>query len=144
MPTHDPKPIIVFVHGAWQDTSCFDIVRAQLSTYDYLSTAVPLPSTGASSPSQQTHLEDVIAIRNTLEQLILVGERDVLLVLHSYGGIPGCGAIKGLEKSMRKCIGGRGGIIGCVFIAAILPLRGQSLSNVLKDWEFPYLTVEIS
>ena len=144
MPTLDPKPTIVFVHGAWQDTSCFDIVRAQLSTYNYSSTAVPLPSTGASSPSQQTHLEDVIAIRNTLEQLVLVGEKDVLLVLHSYGGIPGCGAIEGLEKSVRKSIGGRGGVIGCVFIAAMLPLKGQSLSDVLKDWKFPYLIVEVS
>ena len=143
MPAPDLKPIIVCVHGAWQDTSCFDIIRAQLSTYDYRSTAVPLPSTGASNPSQQTHLEDVIAIRNTLEQLILVGEKDALLVLHSYGGMPGCGAIKGLEKSTRKSIGGRGGIIGCVFIAAILPLKGQSLSDVLKDWEFPYMTVEV-
>ena len=144
MPTLAPKPTIVFVHGAWQDTSCFDIIRAQLSEYNYSSTAVPLPSTGASSSSQQTHLEDVTAIRNTLEQLILVGEKDVLLVLHSYGGIPGCGAIEGLEKSMRKSVGGMGGIIGCVFIAAMLPLKGQSLSDVLRDWEFRYMTVEVS
>ena len=144
MPTLDPKPTIVFVHGAWQDTSCFDIIRAQLSTYDYQSTAVPLPSTGASNPSQQTHLEDVTAIRNTLEQLILVGENDVLLVLHSYGGIPGCGGIEGLDKSTRKSMGGRGGIVGCVFIAAIMPLKGQSVSDVLKDWEFPYMTMEVS
>ena len=73
-----------------------------------------------------------------------MGENDVLLVLHSYGGIPGCGAIEGLDKSTRKSMGGRGGIIGCVFIAAIMPLKGQSVSDVLKDWEFPYMTMEVS
>ena len=73
-----------------------------------------------------------------------MGEKDVLLVLHSYGGVPGCGAINGLEKSVRESRGGRGGVIGCVFIAAMLPLKGQSLSDVLRDWKFPYMTVEVS
>ena len=31
-----------------------------------------------------------------------------------------------------------------VSIAAMLPLKGQSLSDVLKDWKFPYLIVEVS
>ena len=56
-----------------------------------------------------------------------MGEKDVLLVLHSYGGIPGCGAIEGLEESVRKDIGGKGGVIGCVYCRDAASERAKSV-----------------
>ncbi len=143
MTASQSRPTVVFVHGAWHDPSCFDLVRSQLTQYSYPSISVPLPSTGASDPSRQTHLEDVAEIRKTLEQLINREGKGVVLVSHSYGGVPGSGSVEGFDKTARASKGEAGGIIACVFIAAGLPLKGHSLRDTAKDWSFPYRHLEV-
>lgn len=143
MTVSQSRPTLVFVHGAWHDPSCFDLVRSQLTQYSYPSTAISLPSTGASDPSKQTHLEDVAEIRKTLEQLIGRGGKEVVLVAHSYGGVPGSGSVEGFDKIARESNGESGGVIACVFIAAALPLKGNSIGDTVKDWSFPYRHVEV-
>ena len=143
MVASQPRPTLLFVHGAWHDPSCFDLLRSQLTQYSYPSTAVALPSTGASEPSKQTHLEDVAEIRKTLEQLIFREAKEVVLVAHSYGGVPGSESVEGFERAARESKGSQGGVIACVFIAAALPLKGNSLRDTTKDWSFPFRGVEV-
>ena len=143
MAASQPRPTLVFVHGAWHDPSCFDLVRSQLTQYSYPSTAISLPSTGASDPRKQTHLEDVTGIRKTLKQLIGREGKEVVLVAHSYGGVPGSGSVEGFDKKTRERTGEPGGVIACVFIAAALPLKGNSIRDTAKDWSFPYRHVEV-
>ena len=92
---------------------------------------------------KQTHFEDVAEIRKFLEQLIDREGKEVVLVSHSYGGVPGSGSVEGFDKTARDSKGEAGGVIACVFIAAGLPLKGHSLRETAKDWSFPYRHVEV-
>jgi hypothetical protein len=60
-----------------------------------------------------------VAIRQAVQRE-LDGGRDVVLVLHSYGGWPGICAVVGLDKAARMAAGESTGIVELVFIAAFL------------------------
>ena len=77
------KPTIILVPGAWHTAETWDKVIALLAAQDYNCIAVTLPST-LSSPTT-TYLEDLTAVRNAITAEIAEG-RDVVLVVHSYGG----------------------------------------------------------
>ena len=136
------KPTIVLVHGAWHDVSCWDTVRKELSPLSYPTVAVPLVSPG-SKPAVKSHLEDVAVVRKELEQLIEKDGKDVVLVMHSYGGLAGAGAVEGLEKARRAENGEKGGVVAALFIAAFLVDKGQSLLGQFPQRP-PYLIDDVS
>lgn len=133
------KPTIVFVHGAWHNSSCWDAVRKMLEGNSYPTVAIDLPSVGR-KPPVTSHLEDTAVVRNELERLILSEGREVILVMHSYGGLAGSGAVSGLEKAARQ---DKGGVTQCIFIAALLVPKGSSLLGMLDNQFPPYLEVDV-
>ena len=133
------KPTIVFVHGAWHNPSCWDGVRKSLEEYSYPTVAVELPSVGQ-KPPVTSHLEDTAVVRKELERLILSEGREVILVMHSYGGVAGSGAVSGLEKATRQ---DKGGVTQCVFITAFLVPKGSSLLGMFDNQLTPYLEVDV-
>jgi hypothetical protein len=54
-------------------------------------------------------------------------ERDVILVMHSYGGVPGSAAALGLGKKERTAQGKKAGVIGQIFYAAMLQKGGDGV-----------------
>ncbi|KAL9071895.1 MAG: hypothetical protein Q9157_005301 [Trypethelium eluteriae] len=136
------KPTILLIHGAWHDVSCWDRVRAQLSALSYPTATVALVSPG-SKPAVKSHLEDVAVVRKELEHLIEKNGKDVVLVMHSYGGLAGAGAVEGLEKVRRNAAGEQGGVVAAVFIAAFLVDKGQSLLGQFPQ-KPPYLIEDVS
>ena len=56
--------------------------------------------------------------------------RDVIIVMHSYSGVPGSVAVKGLSKGERKADGKDTGVIGLIYIAALLAKGGDGKSIV--------------
>lgn len=56
---------------------------------------------------------------------------DVVLAVHSYGGIPGTSALRGLGRADRAAQGKRTAVVGLVYVASfVLPL-GQSLRGCM-------------
>lgn len=66
------------------------------------------------------------------------GGKEIVLVMHSYGGMPGGAAAYGLSKQERSAVGLRGGIIGLVYIAALIARQGDALVDMmggqLHEW----------
>lgn len=79
---------VVLVHGAMQQTSTFDALRAEPALAALRSVAVQLPSSSPDPEDAQGVTEDVAAIR------AVIAEQDgpVVLVAHSYGGAPASAA----------------------------------------------------
>lgn len=113
------KPTLVFVPGAWHKASIWSKVASILQTQQYKCVCVDLPST-ASNPSA-TFLDDVTAVRNSIIAETTQG-RDVVVVVHSYGGQVGNSAIKGLAKPREagtsSVTGQTGHVIGLTMIAS--------------------------
>ncbi|RFU25492.1 hypothetical protein B7463_g10845, partial [Scytalidium lignicola] len=93
------KPTLVFVHGAGHNASVWDKVTSRLENQQYNCVRVALPS-AASNPAA-TFLDDVTVVRNAILAETIQG-RDVVIVVHSYGGAVGVSAIKGLTRPSQK------------------------------------------
>lgn len=133
------KPTVLFVHGAWHNASCWDSTRAELKKLSYPTETVQLKSSGN---AVNTHLEDSAIVRTALESLILSEAKSVILVMHSYGGVAGTNAVQGLEAAAREEKGEKGGIIHCLFVAAFLVPKGNSLIGMFPEAP-PYLYPDV-
>lgn len=120
------RPIFVCVPGASHSPLIYDPVKSALAYHGYEVTPIALPSVGG-NPATYDFTEDVRAIRNYVTQLADSG-RDVILVMHGYGGLPGSEALHGLGKGEREHRGLRGGVIRLVFIMSVSILLSSLLS----------------
>ena len=66
--------------------------------------------------------EDVKTIRSAVEEL--VQEKDVIVVMHSYSGIPGGQALEGLDKQSCEEKGMKGGVVRLVYMMAFIVPEG--------------------
>lgn len=106
------KPTFVLVPGAWLSASTWDKVVSLLSTAGYKSVAVTLPST--SGDISASFLDDVEAVRAAITSET-DASRDVVVVVHSYGGHVGQSALKGLPT--RQDPGPKGKVLGLAMMA---------------------------
>jgi hypothetical protein len=119
------KPTFFFISGMMGDSTLWNSLRSALKEYDYPSAVVELPSN--SPPEPLTGFEpDVEAIRKGVTTLVEEC-KNVIVVMHSYGGFPGSEALKELSKKERKEQGKEGGVMRLVYIMAFLLPEGQSL-----------------
>ena len=82
------RPTFVLVPGAWHLPSSWDLTRGELDALGYASIAVKLPTTG---PDPRGGLrEDAAAIRAAIDAI----GGPVVVVAHSYGGIPATEAVR--------------------------------------------------
>jgi pimeloyl-ACP methyl ester carboxylesterase len=136
------KPTLVFVPGAWHPPSCYDIIIKILSSppYSYPCVAIKTPTVGAEPPIL-TLQHDVDAIRAVTTVLADDG-KEILLVMHSYGGLPGSQSCEELAKNERERQGKKGGVIALVYIAAFVFPEGTIHST--RETLPPIIDVKVS
>jgi hypothetical protein len=118
-----PKPTILFLPCAWHTTAYYTPVRTTLSTYGYSTAAIALPSLNPHT-NIYDFSEDVKVIKNAVTNLVDEG-KDIILVCHSYSGLPGPEALRGLGKLERQKNGKKGGVTRLVFVMAIMLPEGK-------------------
>ena len=138
------QPTIVLVPGAWHKPEIYSSVTGNLEAHGYPTVSIPLPSAGAMPPNM-TFDEDVRAIRDCLTTLVESDEKEVILVVHSYTGMPGAEAPKGLGKKERQEKGLNGGVIRLVFIMAFaMPEGFQPTAGGAQMPEWMKVDLEVS
>ncbi len=125
LPIMSPKPALVLIPGAWHTGECYDLIIPPLKSAGYHVTALTLPSVGAEPPLESFD-EDVALIHGTVERLADAG-KDGIVVMHSYGGLPGSEAMEGLSREDRKQKGLDGGVVGLVYLCAWMVPEGESV-----------------
>ena len=116
-------PTVVVIPAACQTPSLYVPLTKALSERSIPSSIVPTASVGA-SPGFKDFSADVALVRDTVNKLLDEG-KDVIVLVHSYGGIPGSAALKGLGKRERLKGGNRGGVVRLVYVC----------SFALREWE---------
>ena len=127
------KPAFLFVPAAWHLPAYFGPLITYLSDYGYISLAVTLPSVN-SSPAVTSLQPDVNTVAAALTTL-LDNDSDVIVVMHSYGGMVGTDAVGKAVKELADA----GGIYGkdsakvkrLVYVAARVPLEGDTILSML-------------
>jgi hypothetical protein len=135
------KPTIVLVPGAWHLPDVFDTVRSILTVRGFPSEAPGHPSIGA-EPPEKTLNDDIVCLHQLLLRLADEG-KEIVLVLHSYGGVVGSGAVEGLSKAEREKNGKEGGVIIIVYMSAFVVPQGKSLKDMLGGQFLPWMKVEV-
>ncbi|KAJ5768494.1 hypothetical protein N7533_001077, partial [Penicillium manginii] len=129
MPTS--KPAILLIPGAWHQSECWKPVTNLLEGEGYYVEPVTLPSAGG--PPSTSVADDAAYIRsNYLESLVAQG-REVIIVMHSYGGVPGTESVKGFARKDIAAQGKSGGVIALVYTTAFLIPGGQSVAESLPS-----------
>lgn len=125
------KPTIVLIHGAWHDSGCWSPVTSLLKEYQYPFLTIDLLSAGGDLNT--TAEDDAVHIQKTTSELVAEG-KEVILVMHSYGGIPGTLSAKGLLRKDRESEQKPGGIVSLVYVTSFLLPVGASLASFLGGW----------
>ncbi|ORY58904.1 Alpha/beta hydrolase fold-1 [Pseudomassariella vexata] len=134
------NPTIIFATGAWHTTQCFDLVREKLTKVNWPTEAVSYPSVGAEPPTKGL-ADDAAAVRATIEKLAGEGKQ-VVLVVHSYGGLVGANAVEGLGFAERQAKGEKGGVILFVYLAAFVTPMGGSIKQMLGGQFLPWMNFQ--
>ena len=132
-------PTIVIVAGAWQQPDTYASLTKALVDTGYPAPIVPkLASCNNSDSSAGTCALDADVVRSAIVPLLDAG-LDVIVLAHSYGGIPAGGAAKGLSKTAREKQGKKGGILGLIHLTAFVVPEDKTLISLMGGKNAPYV-----
>lgn len=129
-------PTVVIVPGAFHTDWHFKPLCTELHALGFETQALHLP-TVATSPSPSSYDQDVATIKSAITNLVDQGQ-DVVLLMHSYGGIPGTeaacgfGASSSSSSSSQQSGGGkpRGRVLKLVYIASFMLPENMTIAAV--------------
>lgn len=119
------KPAIVIVPGAWHVPSHYSKLESGLKQAGYEVKTVRNPSAGPPEPFPNMS-PDVDAVQDAVKAFIDRG-LDVVMAMHSIGGVIGCAAAKGLRPEDQA--NGKG-IIALVYLSAFVVPEGKSMMDL--------------
>ncbi|KAL4793638.1 Alpha/beta hydrolase fold-1 [Aspergillus venezuelensis] len=115
------KPTIILAPGSWYPASSMDPLAAVLQKAGYRTKTVSWPSVVRGGEVQSLD-EDIAALRALIEPEVAEG-REVVVLAHSWAGIPVGSGLKGLIKTEE----GKGGVVKLLYVAAFLVEGGKTL-----------------
>lgn len=137
--TQDPgtstgiAPTIILIPASFTPASFYANVVDQLRETGFEVIIHTLPSASRKPPQNAATLaEDAKFFGDIAEQVADQG-KDFAFVMHSYGGIVGSEASRGLTKKERRAVGKQGGLIRLVYLTAVVPPLANSLNDMLGN-----------
>ena len=76
--------------------------------------------------------DDAAFLAGEIAKLADAGAR-VVVISHSYGGIPATECVKGLSVKERRAEGKEGGVVRLGYMTALVPEVGQAAQDVLNS-----------
>lgn len=131
------KPTIVMVPGSFAKPEVYDPIFEVIREKGRDIHGLHLPSVGLRAlegrPGEPpTMYDDAAHINKELERLADEG-KDIVLIGHSYGGIPVSQAGEGLSKEARQKQGKPGGLVRLAYLTCLVPAIGGSAREVMED-----------
>ncbi|KUI72515.1 Pyrethroid hydrolase [Cytospora mali] len=136
-----PKPTIVIVPGAWQLTTGYAPFTDLLRQSGFDTECVAMPSTGGTQLPLTGLAEDIAAVRAVIQSLVDAG-KEVVLLVHSAGGVSGSGAVRGLDVKTRKEAGLSGGVTRVIYMAAFMLPKGTCLLDMVGGEPLPWMVLQ--
>ncbi|KAJ5520831.1 hypothetical protein N7463_001284 [Penicillium fimorum] len=121
---------ILFVPGSWITPAFYQPFIHALTDASYEVHYAGYPSLDPEDPLVDNCQADTDAVSDILQSLVEDEGKDVLVFMHSYGGMPGSAAASGLAKWQRAQEGKTGGVIGLLFLGAFVVAEGLSCADL--------------
>ncbi|KAI0100527.1 Alpha/beta hydrolase fold-1, partial [Nemania sp. FL0031] len=128
------KPYFVLVTGSFAPPLFYDNLVEGITAKGYDIKVLHLPTVGLGpgqgrdGPAPSMH-DDAAYIAKEVEALADEG-RKIILVAHSYGGMPATESTKGLSIEERRAVGKKGGIIRLAYKTVLLTPVGDPASSL--------------
>ena len=124
------KPTILIVPGGFTLPELYSDVTTHVASEGYSVQALHLPSVGYKTNVPGTMQDDAAFIASEISKHANEG-KDVVLIAHSYGGLPATESTKGLSKVDRRRQGNSGGLVRLAYISSIILPVGESDASVI-------------
>lgn len=126
--TSNVKPVIVLVHGAWHVPEHYTDFIQQLQQAGFEVFCPRLPTCDETKRLNADMFCDAKEVQNQVIALI-EKSREVIMLLHSYGGAVGTEAVRGLSRRECATEGLLGGVIRLVYMCAFMLQVGESVGG---------------
>ena len=124
------KPTILVLPGAWLNPSTYDAFISRLQHLSFPTAYASYPSLDPANPATADAANDTEAVlKGSLLPLVADEGKDVVIVMHSYGGVPGSSAARGLSKAQRSGEGKSGGVVGLIHVSGFVLPGGASVAD---------------
>ncbi|KAK7719673.1 hypothetical protein SLS64_001852 [Diaporthe eres] len=135
------KPSILIVPGSFTPGHVYENVMEKVAARGYDIRALQMPSvrleTESPTARKPSSMYDDAAFVASQAAALADDGKDVIIISHSYGGVPATECVKGLAKDARQKLGKQGGIVRLAYMTALVPALRSSASNVLDMGERP-------
>ncbi|KAJ5579971.1 uncharacterized protein N7459_005956 [Penicillium hispanicum] len=131
-------PTVVLVHGAWHTPPNYQSYITALQAQGFTVHCPHLPTCNGARPPTASQPDDIACVRALVQQLVDAGKR-VLMIMHSYGGVVGTGAVEGLSFAERKSAGQAGGVIHLLYMCAYILAPGSTVWGIIREAKFDHL-----
>ncbi|KAH9986046.1 alpha/beta-hydrolase [Xylariaceae sp. FL0662B] len=121
------SPTIVICSGAWPLAQFFDPLIQAFKALDQVAICkVPesYPAFDPDNPPKRNY--DSVFLRDHVLDPLLEDGEDIVIFMHSYGGVYGPEALEGISKKERSSKGLQGGVVAVIFTAAYIAPKGVS------------------
>ncbi|MCJ1460752.1 hypothetical protein MMC28_011134 [Mycoblastus sanguinarius] len=122
------KPAIVLVHGAWHVPEHYSDFVQQLQRAGFEVFCPRLPTCDERKRLNADMFGDAQVVQKQVISLI-EKSREVIMLLHSYGGAVGTEAVNGLSMSERVTKGLHGGVIHLIYMCGFMLQVGESVAR---------------
>ena len=136
------KPSVVIVHGANCTPEHYTALIKALQESKFLVYCPALPTGSGKRPATATTPDDVEVVRQIVSSLA-EQDKNVLMLMHSYGGIVGSEAVEGLSRQERAARGQGGGVTGLVYYSAYMIREDQCVLDIVKANGFQDLLPQV-
>lgn len=131
------KPAIVLVHGCWHVPEHYSEFIQHLQHAGFEVSCPLLPTCDEAKRPTADMYADAQVVRDQVISL-MDKSREIIMVLHSYGGAVGTEAVKDLSASERATRGLKGGVVHIIYMCAFMLQVGESLDDATLPRQDPY------
>ncbi|KAF2653556.1 alpha/beta-hydrolase [Lophiostoma macrostomum CBS 122681] len=127
------RSTIVIIHGGWGTPGTYFKLTDALKSAGYEVHLPPLPSMNGSRPPNAGLDADTNVVRSCVEALLNEG-KNVIAVMHSYGGQVGTNALYDLSVDTRSKNKLPGGVTDLVYLTAYAVLKGRAMMDTVQEF----------
>lgn len=127
------KPVIAIVPGSFSNASSYYALVDKIQGLGYEAFVNNLPSASRHPPEEPASLQDDAGFFRSIFERLADQGKDVVVVMHSYGGLVGSEAVKGVAKADRQASGKPGGVVKLVYVTATVLPVGASMKSESGD-----------
>jgi pimeloyl-ACP methyl ester carboxylesterase len=136
-------PHVVIVPASFAPPSLYSKLVQSLAQYELQTTVIDLPSVGFCDALPVSSMEEDAEHIKTVTTKLADKGHEIILVMHSYGGICGTESTAHVSMAERQDSGNPGGIVHLIYIGSPVPEIGGSVKTMMDDNMPHFMKLEV-